>query len=394
MGMTRPKNILHLHSSFNLGGKEARCAQIMNALGDSAGHVILSAEPDSLNAREALDAALDVTFPGDAAPALHGKPAPKRYLQLARYFRGFDLILSYNWGSMDGVMAHRMLSPFMALPPLIHHEDGFNEDEREGTNWKRDAFRRLALPTATRVIVPSQTLEHVARATWYVPSAKLSQIPNGIAVADYAAPPAPDAIPGLTKHDGEVWVGTLAGLRAVKNLPALVRATALAKAQGAHIDRLVIVGEGPERDAIESEAAACGIRHILHLPGFMRDPARFIGLFDIFALSSYSEQYPISLIEAMAAGVPAASFAVGDVANMIAPANAAFIVDAGDEATLAAALTALNADASRRRYIGKEAQALVRSRNDERVMLAKYATLYADAMGDPHFARKLRDKPA
>lgn len=392
--MTTPKSILHLHSSFNLGGKEARCAQIMNALGDAARHTILSAQPESLNARKALATSLDVAFPMESAPALYGKPEPARYWKLAKYFQSFDLILSYNWGSMDGVMAHRLLSPFMRLPSLIHHEDGFNEDERERTNWKRDAFRRLALPTARRIIVPSQTLEQVAKRTWRVPEAKLSQIPNGIAVDDYTAPPARDAIPGLHKADGEIWVGTLAGLRAVKNLPALVRAVALAKAQGAHIDRLVIVGEGPERDAIESEAAACGIGHILHLPGFMRDPARFVGLFDIFALSSYSEQYPISLIEAMAAGVPAASFAVGDVANMVAPSNAPFIVEAGDETTLASALTALSHDKERRAHIGVDAQKLVQSRNDERVMLAQYASHYADAMGDPHFARKLRDKSA
>lgn len=392
--MTRVKSILHLHSSFNLGGKEARCAQIMNALGAEARHVILSAEPDSLNARDALDGALDVAFPRDKAPALHGKPAPGRYRRLARYFQGFDLILSYNWGSMDGVMAHRLAAPFMKLPPLIHHEDGFNEDERERTNWKRDAFRSLALPTTYRVVVPSQTLAQVARQIWHVPAAKLSQIPNGIAVADYAVPPARDAISGVIKAEGEVWVGTLAGLRTVKNLPALVRATALAKAQGATIDRLIIVGEGPERDAIEAEAAACGIGHILHLPGFMRDPARFIGLFDIFALSSYSEQYPISLIEAMAAGVPAASFAVGDVAHMVAPSNAPFIVEAGDETTLAAALTALSHDRERRAHIGEEAQRLAQMRNDERVMLAQYAALYGDAMGDALFARKLRDKSA
>ncbi len=390
--MARPKSILHLHSSFNLGGKEARCAQIMNALGDSARHVILSAAPDSLNAREALDAALDVAFPGDAAPALHGKPAPARYRRLAKYFQAFDLILSYNWGAMDGVMAHRVASPFMTLPPLIHHEDGFNEDERKRTNWKRDGFRRLALPTAHKVVVPSQTLEYVARNTWHVPSVKIAQIPNGIALGGYAIPPARDAIPGLIKQDGEIWVGTLAGLRAVKNLSALVRAVALAKAQGAHIDRLVIVGEGPERDAIESEAAAYGIGHILHLPGFMRDPARFVGLFDIFALSSYSEQYPISLIEAMAAGVPAASFAVGDVANMVAPSNAPFIVETDHEATLAAAMTALSNDKDRRDHIGEESQKLAQSRNDERVMLSRHAALYADAMGDAQFARNLRDK--
>ena len=392
--MTRSKNILHLHSSFNLGGKEARAVQIMNAFGGQARHVILSAEPNSLNARDAIDGAVDVSFPGDTAPALHGKPAPARYLKLAKYFKQFDLILSYNWGSMDGVMAHRMLSPFMTLPPLIHHEDGFNEDERDRTNWKRDGFRRLALPTAHRVVVPSQTLATVARETWHVSEARLTQIANGIALEGYAVPPAPDAIPGLVKQSGEIWVGTLAGLRAVKNLPALVRAVALARAQGARIDRLVIVGEGPEREPIAKAAADCGLSAVVHMPGFMTTPASFVGLFDIFALSSHSEQYPISLIEAMAAGVPAACYEVGDVANIVAESNPPYVVRPADEGALARALAALANDAALRRTIGAAGQTLARSRNDERVMLAHYAALYGNAMKDANFARNLRDKPA
>ena len=392
--MTRPKSILHLHSSFNLGGKEARAVQIMNAFGAEARHGILSAMPDAMNARDAIEPEVEVSFPGDSAPALYGKPAPARYRRLARYFQGFDLILSYNWGSMDGVMAHRMLSPFMRLPPLIHHEDGFNEDERDRTNWKRDGFRRLALPTAYRVVVPSQTLADVARTTWRVPDARLTQIANAIALDGFATPPARDAIAGLVKREGEIWVGTLAGLRGVKNLPALVRSVALARGAGAQIDRLVIVGEGPEKDAIIAAAAACGLSDVLHLPGFMRDPARYIGLFDIFALSSYSEQYPISLIEAMAAGVPAACYAVGDVAHIVAEANRPFIVKGGDEAALAAALTALAGDANLRHTIGKAGRTLVRARNDERGMLAQYAAIYGNAMQDTQFARNLRDKSA
>ena len=77
---------------------------------------------------------------------------------------GFDLLLSYNWGSMDGVMAHRLFAPFRGLPPLIHHEDGFNEDESVRRNWKRNGFRRLALPTAEALIVPSVLLQQVAAA--------------------------------------------------------------------------------------------------------------------------------------------------------------------------------------------------------------------------------------
>ena len=54
-----------------------------------------------------------------------------RYRKLATYMKKFHLVLSYNWGSMDGVMARTLLGQAMGLPPLIHHEDGFNHDEIE-----------------------------------------------------------------------------------------------------------------------------------------------------------------------------------------------------------------------------------------------------------------------
>ncbi|WP_222874081.1 glycosyltransferase [Hankyongella ginsenosidimutans] len=79
-------------------------------------------------------------------------------------------------------------------------------------------------------------------------------------------PPQPDAIPGLHKTDDTLVVGTLAGLRREKNLPRLVRAFAKA-AEGLNA-RLVIVGEGAERVAIEAQAAACGVTDRLVMPGF------------------------------------------------------------------------------------------------------------------------------
>src|SRR3546814_1000511 len=63
--------------------------------------------PDALGARDAIAPGIRVDFPKDAPP-LHGRPSLPRYRDLARYMRGFDLLLSYNWGAMDGVMAHRL----------------------------------------------------------------------------------------------------------------------------------------------------------------------------------------------------------------------------------------------------------------------------------------------
>ncbi|MBV8688362.1 MAG: glycosyltransferase [Alphaproteobacteria bacterium] len=370
-----PVRVLHLHSSFALGGKEARAVRLMNAFGDSARHTVVSASPDELSARDALGRAVVADFPQDAPP-LNGLPTPARLLRLARYMRGFDLVLTYNWGAFDAVMARRLFGG----PPLVHHEDGFNADEAAGLLPRRSRYRRVGLPAAFRLVVPSERLERIARDAWRQPAARVARIPNGIAVARYAAPPSSDAIPGFAKAPGEILVGTVAGLRAVKNLPRLVRAFA---GIGTDQARLVIVGSGPESERIAAEARRLGVAGRVLMPGFLADPARWIGLFDIFALSSDSEQFPISLVEAMAAGLPAVATDVGDIPHMVSDDNAPLIVHPGDEAAFAAALASLAARPDLRRAIGRANREKAARCYEEGGMIAAYAGIYGEAIGRP-----------
>jgi L-malate glycosyltransferase len=367
-------HILHCHSTFSLGGKEARSVRLMNAFGRAARHTVLSAVPDALGARDAIDPGVVVDFP-ERAPSLEGKPALARYRTLAGYMQRFDLILTYNWGAMDAVMTRRMFPG--ALPPLVHHEDGFNADESEALKIKRNLFRRLGLPAAHALVVPSRRLEAIAFDVWKQPARRVHRIANGIDVAAYRAKPTV-SIPGLHKKSGEVVIGTLAGLRAVKNLPKLVRAAA-----SVPNSRLVIVGEGPERGAIVTEAHRVGYADRLIMPGFMAMPHRYIGHFDIFALPSDSEQFPISLVEAMAAGVPVVSTDVGDVAAMVSKENLPLIIAPKDEIAFRAALTRLAGDANLRAAVGVTNQVKARAQYDETVMINAYKALYESAVGWP-----------
>ncbi|HEY0411989.1 MAG TPA: glycosyltransferase family 4 protein [Allosphingosinicella sp.] len=370
-----PVRILHAHSSFALGGKEARAVRLMNAFGDAASHSVLSAMAGELSARDALDRSLGVDFPADAPP-LAGRPGLARLYRLSRYMRRFDLVLTYNWGAFDAVMARHLFGG----PPLVHHEDGFNEDEAGELKTRRNLYRRLGLSAAFRLVVPSQRLEAVARRAWAQPPARVVRIPNGIAVSRYAAPPSPDAIPGLARMPGEIVIGTVAGLRAVKNLPRLVRAFA---AMHVRSSRLVIVGTGPESERIAAEARRLGVADRVLMPGFLADPERWIGLFDIFALSSDSEQFPISLVEAMAAGLPAVATAVGDIGHMVAPDNAPLIVEREDEAAFAAALESLAERPDLRKAIGRANRERAAADYDEDRMIERYARLYGEAIGRP-----------
>lgn len=372
--------ILHLHSSFDRGGKELRAARLMNAFGRGLEHVVVSAVPGALGAAAAVDRGIKVSYPEDF-PSLAGRPTPGRLQRLAAAMKPFDLVLTYNWGAMDAVMAHTVFRDFLKLPPLVHHEDGFNEDEAGRLKTRRNWYRRLALGRTSALVVPSRKLEGVALGPWQQSRGRVRLIPNGIALAAYARKPAPDSLPRIVKRPGEFWVGTLAGLRAVKNLPRLVRAFAGLPEEW----QLVILGDGPERDAIKAQAHESGVAHRVHLPGFAPDPSKGVGLFDVFALSSDSEQFPISVVEAMASGVPVASPAVGDVEAMVSDENQSFICEPNDDAALASVLAQLAGDAALRQRVGAANRTHALANYDEKTMISAYRQVYAQALGRSAF---------
>ena len=352
----------------------------MNAFGPGVSHTVVSAQPDAYGAAAGVSDRIDASYPDDF-PALTGRPTPGRLLRLAKAMQGHDLILTYNWGAMDAVMAHTLFGAHLGLPPLVHHEDGFNSDEAGGLKRSRNWYRRIALDRAQALVVPSRQLEAIAITVWQQPRSRVHRIANGIPTAAYGKKPRGDALPRVIKQKDEFWLGTLAGLRPVKQLTRLVRAFAPLPDYW----QLVILGEGPERDAIRAEAIRLDIGHRVHLPGFVADPARVVGLFDLFALSSESEQFPVSVIEAMAAGLAVAAPAVGDVADMVAAENRDFIIPPGDETALGEAIGRLAADAGLRARIGAANRTKARADYDEAAMIATYRALYGGVLGGAKF---------
>ncbi|MDE2228328.1 MAG: glycosyltransferase [Alphaproteobacteria bacterium] len=357
------RHVLHVLPGFGVGGIQVRLARIVNALGPRFRHTILSLSGDT-NCRDRFDPALDVVV--ERAVPRGGLVA--RLDADVRRIRATapDLLATYNWGAIEWAMANRLL----AGARHCHFEDGFGPDEAEQPLRRRGVLRRLALKHAEAIVVPSRTLESIAIARWRLPASRVTYLPNGIDTRAFRAPLV--GVPLFPRRSGEIVIGTVAPLRPEKNLARLLGAVARLDDQSV---RLAIAGDGGERLALEALARRLGIAERVLFLGEVREPQRALALFDVFALSSDTEQMPMTVLEAMATGLPIAAVDVGDVKHMVAPANRTFIVPRG-EVTLATALAALVADAGRRHALGSLNRAHVDNTFPFARMVEAYARLF------------------
>ena len=373
-----PLRLLHVSPDFVAAGPALRTVALAEVFGDSLEHVV-----ESLGGGRGAARALR------AGARLEVLPASPRAgtLRTARRMRALlaaqrpDLVLTYNWASIDMVLA----AASAGFRRLVHHEDGFELEEARRLKLRRIWARRLALPAARRVVVPSRTREEIALRRWRVPAHRLVRIPNGVSTERFAAA---DGNPELRQQLGiplgAAVVGSVGHLRPVKALERLV--AAWSALSGAH---LVIVGDGPDRKRLEAAAAATGRRGECHFVGPRDDPGPWYRLFDVFALSSESEQLPMTLLEAMASHLPIVATAVGDVAEALPVEQRELLVDPGESVVdaLAERLRGLLDDECRRRRLGALNRRRVEQSYSFGAMARAYEEVYRAAIGPQAAAR-------
>jgi glycosyltransferase involved in cell wall biosynthesis len=351
--------LLHVFPSFGTGGPQVRFATLANRLGGRFRHAVVAMDGRQ-EARTLLDPALDIRFP-QVGVRKGDTPGNLRRVRAALRDIAPDLLVTSNWGSIEWAVARLGTGV-----PHLHKEDGFGPEERACQVPRRVLARRLLLRRTT-VVLPSRLLWRIATETWRLPQSGLRLLPNGVDVDRFAA---------VRPRRGvrPVVIGTVAALRPEKNIARLIRV--LAHLPAATPARLVIVGDGPERAALQALAVAEGVDARVEFAGHRADPAPLYAGFDIFALSSDTEQMPLSVLEAMASGLPVAATDVGDVAGMLDPANRPYVVAREDRA-LAGALAGLAARSDLRIDLGAANRARVEANFAETDMVAGWRDLFA-----------------
>lgn len=269
-----------------------------------------------------------------------------------------DRLITHNWGTIEWAVAARR-----KRIPHIHIEDGFGTDEAQHQKLRRVVARRIVLG-ASEVVAPSNNLVRIARKIWGIPAERLHYIPNGIDCGRYCRP---------WRWSDEPVIGIVAALRPEKNVSRLLRAFALVNRTLPC--RLTVVGDGPERSKLDDAARALGIGSRVSFTGHVDDPIPLYHSFNLFALSSDTEQMPYTVLEAMAAGLPVVATDVGDVKSMVSDQNAPLIAGRSETA-LAKAILEVAGDAPFARRIGDANSRKVGEHYRDKRMFKAFARLY------------------
>jgi glycosyltransferase involved in cell wall biosynthesis len=308
---------------------------------------------------------------------MHRRPGIQLALmgRLYRLFRrtGVAVVHTHHFNQLF----YSALGARLAGARVIHTEHSVECFERRRL---RLALRCLAL-CCDAVVAIGGEVRDVLEYRVGIPARKLRVIPAGVDVSMFQEPrvPAREAL-GLCPSDRVAVI--VARLSSEKNHRLLLAAFAdvVRRIEGA---RLLIVGDGSERDAIRREIARRGLDGSIRMLGVRHDVARILAAADLGVLSSDREGLPIAVLETMAAARPVVVTAVGDLPSVVRDGEAGRVVPPRDPAALAAALAELLADPARAAEMGARGRALVAERYSLRAMIAQHEALY-ERHGEPH----------
>jgi glycosyltransferase involved in cell wall biosynthesis len=280
-----------------------------------------------------------------------------------------DLLMTYNWGATDAIWLGRLAG----VRNIIHNEHGFNIDEGVATVWKRDAIRFLVYRLASNVIVVSRELQDILYRKFSLGERRVRRIPNGID-ASYYSPDLYDrrrvrASLGFT--DSDCIIGFSGRLDPVKNLDFLLDVFARCKPRENSF-RLLLVGDGPERQRLEVRCRDMMIQPYVVFTGPQEEVLPYLRAMDVFFLTSLREQMPLTILEAMGVGIPVVATRVGEIPYIIEEGKEGFIRDLKAPGEAFVRLLCSFLDSSQRKAMGEAARKKVLAQFRQEIMVQNY----------------------
>ena len=316
------------------------------------------------------------TFP---MTSLLGPGAIQQAVRLIRLFRTerTDIVHSHDaYTSVYGTFCARLAG----VRGVIASRRSWYSPHLQGRILRAN---RVAYRFAHRVVGNSPSVSRLVESEGGISASRIVTIPNFL--DEEAFEPLPIALrrsllDELGVPEGAFVVGIIARLSPVKDHGTLIRAIASLREQIPSL-HCVLVGDGPERGAIEALADSLGVRDIVHLAGERTQPPNLHGLFDVSVLCSTTEAFPNSVLEAMAAARPVVATDVGGTPDAVHEGTTGLLVRPSDPSRLADAILRLYREPALRAKLGNAARAAARAGYSADAVIRQVEGLYTRLAG-------------
>jgi sugar transferase (PEP-CTERM/EpsH1 system associated) len=373
--MTPPPLIVHVVYGFSVGGLENGIVNLVNRMPrERWRHAIVALTQVSNEFADRIERE-DVCY-----VELGKRPGHlvRDYPRLYRLFRQLQpaIVHTRNLAALEAVV------PAWAagVPVRIHGEHGWSAQDPDGNRLRYQYVRRLYRPFVHRYVALSRHLADYLERRVNVSADRIVQTYNGVDTERFCGSEQRLPIAGSPFTGAEEWcVGWVGRMDAVKdplNLArAFLRARELSPAAAKRM-RLVIVGDGAQRQALGDLLGASAAREHVWFAGERSDVPDIMRGLDCFVLPSRAEGVSNTILEAMASRLPVVATSVGGNPELIESGMTGQLVPAGDSEALARAMLTYFKVRSMARRHAKAARRVVESRFSLKRMVADYTALY------------------
>jgi len=277
------------------------------------------------------------------------------------------------YGALAGLL------PFLWPLPCFTTIHGYGGGDRRELHSYR-LWRFLTL-LSRKVVLVSPALHRELLQEGF-PRCKLLTIVNGLDLDSFSRPDSGTNLrTELDLKENIFILGVVARLSPVKNHALLFRAVSRLRSLGSLSLRLLVVGDGPERERLERLAEALGIEGLVVFCGEQSDVSRYYSVFDAFVLPSFSEGISMTILEAMAAGVSVVASAVGGNCDIVEDGRNGLLFPSDDCEALVAALLKIMRQPELARSLAEHGRETVATVFSRETMLQSYRALYGEILG-------------
>ena len=288
---------------------------------------------------------------------------------IARLLRQQDIAVLHT--HMMGANLHGAIAARLAGRVCVCTVHGRTYDLE--TRRRLMVHRVIAVLAGALVVVSEDLKQELTRAG--IAEKRIQVIENGIPIASISKEEALRTRQELGLEPSQPVAVALAYLRPVKGHSFLLEAFARV-CSALPSARLLIIGEGPLRAPLQAQAELLGIQSAVRFLGHRSDAQRFLAAGDLLVNSSISEGTPLSVMEAMALGLPVVATNVGGVPKLVLDGETGLLVPPAEAEALAAALLELMRDAEKRRALGEAGRRRALEQFSIQPAAAKYQALY------------------